>query len=374
MKKQIWILILIIAVIIVGLIIFVPKSKNSTDKEMAETEKEVIKIGAILPLTGQIALLGEELKNGIALAVEDINLNNKNRLEVVYEDSKVDPKEGISAVNKLIDIDGVNYIHVAATPIITAVQPITEEKKVIITGTSISPAILENADYTLRVFYNLEQALKKFTEFINQKSYSHVAVFYQNGDAWEQQVAELEKEGINFIKKEKFNTGEKDFKTMLLKIKDSNPDLLVVFGYGSHFPILFQQIEELGMNNIKILGGLDFLEVPQENFDLYKNAVFVVPSFNINPTKKSTEFIQQYENKFGKKPTHQAAYVYDAVNLYYLGLNNTDGTSSDIINYLKNLNSYNGVVGQIEILQNGDTRSSLTFAVYKDGKVVPYEE
>jgi len=335
-------------------------------------KEEVIKIGAILPLTGQISLLGEELKNGISLAVEDINSKYKTNLEVVYEDSKIDPKEGVSAVNKLIDIDKVNYIHVAATSIIIAVQPITEDKGVIITGTSVAPTILENTNYTLRVFYNLEQALKKFIEFINQKNYSQVAVLYQNGEAWERQIANLEKYGMNFIKKEKFNIGEKDFKTMLLKIKDSNPDLLIILGYGSHFPSVFRQIKEIGMSNIQVLGGLDFLEVPQENLDLYKNVVFVVPSFNINLTKKSTEFIHEYEERFEKKPTHQAAYAYDAISLYYLGLNNTDGTSDNIMNYLKNLGNYDGVVGQIEILQNGDTKSSLIFATYKDGKIVPY--
>ncbi|MFH1457160.1 MAG: ABC transporter substrate-binding protein [Patescibacteria group bacterium] len=368
MKKQIWIPILIV-IIILGIILIV-QNQNS---DQIDESKEPIKIGALLPLTGQISLLGEELKNGISLAVEDINANNKTKLEVIYEDSKVDPKEGVSAINKLIDVDGVNYVHVAATPIITAVQPITEEKKVVMTGTSISPSILENTNYTLRVFYNLEQSLVKFTEFINQNNYSQVAVLYQSGDAWENQVDSLENSGIKFKKKEIFNSGEKDFRTMLIKIKDSNPDLIIVLGYGSHFSALFQQIEELGMDDTKVLGGLDFLEVPQENLSLYKNAVFTVPSFNISPTKKSKDFIQKYEERFGKKPTHQAAYVYDAVNLYYLGLINTDGSSSNIMAYLQNLDYYDGVVGQIEILSNGDTKSSLTFATYKNGEVIPYE-
>jgi len=355
-NKGVWVIGIIVLVAIIWISVAMQNQKN-------------IKIGTILPLTGQISMLGEELRNGISLSIEDINLESEKKLEMIYEDSKLDSKEGILAVNRLINIENVKYIHIAATPIITAVQPITENKEVIITGTSIAPSILKDTDYTLRIFYNLEQALEKFVGFIDQKDYSKIAILYQNGESWERQVDSLEKQGIDFVKKESFNVGEKDFRTRLLKIKDSNPDMIIIFGYGSHFPTLFRQIEELGMQDIQVLGGLDFLEVPQENLNLYKNVVFVTPSFNLNPTEKSQEFIKKYTERFGKIPTHQAAYAYDAINLYYLGLINTDGSSEEIMNYLKNLSEYQGVVGEIEILQNGDTKSSLSFAQYKNGKI-----
>ena len=128
------------------------------------------------------------------------------------------------------------------------------------------------------------------------------------------------------------------------------------------------------MEDILVLGGLDFLEVPKESIDLYKNVVFVVSSFNINPTEKSNKFIQKYETNFKSTPTHQAAYAYDTINLLYLGITNTDGSPQQVIKYLKNLGTYEGVVGEIEILPNGNTKSKLSFATYKNGEVVPYEE
>ncbi|MFX0212351.1 MAG: ABC transporter substrate-binding protein, partial [Candidatus Hodarchaeota archaeon] len=200
------------------------------------------------------------------------------------------------------------------------------------------------------------------------------AVFYQNGEAWERQVQGLENNGVNFIVKQKFDMGEKDFRTMLFKIKNSQPDLIVVLGYGSHFPILFKQIEEVGLKEIPVLGGLDFLEVPEGDLGLYSQVAFVVPDFNVNPSFKSQKFIENFEEKFDTKPTHQAAYTYDIVELLYLGVRNTDANSENVVNYMKNMKSYEGVVGSIEILQDGDTKSSLTFATYKNGELAPYEE
>jgi branched-chain amino acid transport system substrate-binding protein len=335
--------------------------------------KETIKIGAILPLTGSMSYIGEEIKNGISMAMEDINSKNKIKIEPIFEDSKMDPKEGVSAVNKLIDVDKIKYIHVFGTPVISAVRPITESKAVILTGVSIAPTILQNANYTLRIFYNLDQALERFTEFIEKENHTKIAILYQNGEAWERQVMSLEQQGLSFIKKEKFDMGEKDFRTRLLKIKESNPDLIIVIGYGSHFPSIFQQMEELGMQNITVFGGLDFLEVPKETVNLYENAVFIVPSFNIEPAKKSSNFIEEYERKFVNKPTHQTAYAYDTIQLLYTAITKTDGSPEQVIAYLKEVGTYDGVVGQIEFFPDGNTKSTLSFATYKNGSVVPYK-
>jgi len=325
-----------------------------------------------LPLTGKMALIGEQVKNGSLLAEEDINAKNRKKIEVLYEDSKSDPKEGVVVANKLIDINNVKYIHVVTTPIISAIQPIIEERGVVMTAVSISPAILKDTNFSLRTFYNQDQAVEKLNEFINWRKYSKIVAMFQNGDAWESQITQLENKGIIFIKKEKFNIDEKDFRTTLLKIKNENPDTLLLLGYGSNFPAIFKQMAELKMENLKVLGGLDFLEVPGDSLSLYKNVVFVVPAFNFIQTDKTREFTNRYEQRFGSKPNHQAAYAYDTINLIYLGATQTDGSPESMIKYLKNFGEYNGVLGKTN-LTNGDMRSDLSFATYQDGKLVLYE-
>lgn len=76
----------------------------------SESRSGSIKIGAILPLTGDSAAWGEQGKYGIELAVEEINAKggiNGKKLEVVYEDSQAIPKNAIISIQKLINIDKV---------------------------------------------------------------------------------------------------------------------------------------------------------------------------------------------------------------------------------------------------------------------------
>ena len=103
MKKQIWIPILIIAVVIVGLVIFLPKSKKQVDKEP-------IKIGAILPLSGKDIEWGEKPQKGIELALEEVN-KNKKLIEVVYEDSfKHGQGKDVDGLLRVYDVTGRRFL------------------------------------------------------------------------------------------------------------------------------------------------------------------------------------------------------------------------------------------------------------------------
>lgn len=351
----------VIGIVVVGLVGWGVYVVNNGGEE-----RDQYKIGAILPITGPISFLGEEVRDALLLAEEDLDL------EVIMEDSALDPKTGVGAVNKLKDTDEVREVIVWGTPIISAVQPITEESKMVLVGGSISPGILASAEYTLRVFYNLEQALERMSGLIKQKEWEEVAVLYQNGEAWERQVQGLEKMGVEFSIKEAFNSGETDFRTQLFKIKSENPEVVIVLGYGNNLPIIMKQRQETGLEAV-ILGGLDFVELPTDtDRSLFEGAVFVVPKL-ITEGKKG-DFAVRFENKFGYWPSHQAAYAYDAAQMLKAARENTDGGAEAIMSYIKGQESFAGVVGQIKIKENGDTRSELELATYKGGEIVKYEE
>ena len=103
-----------ISIIIASLIVF---SFGCVKKE----EKEV-KIGAILSLTGDFAIFGEEIKKGIELAVEEAKSSGLH-LTVFYEDDQsLSPVAGVNAANKLIT---VNKIDVGLTMIVEESRPIS---------------------------------------------------------------------------------------------------------------------------------------------------------------------------------------------------------------------------------------------------------
>ena len=113
-------------------------------------EEEVIKIGATLPLTGDISTYGIDAKNAIDLVVKEINevdIDGK-KIEIIYEDDQCDPKQVVTTVNKLINVDKVKIIlGPFCSGAALAAVPITQSNNVfLLSGSVTNPGL---ADYNL---------------------------------------------------------------------------------------------------------------------------------------------------------------------------------------------------------------------------------
>ncbi len=72
-------------------------------------QKEIIKVGVLLPLTGDAASYGTNSKNGIEIALQEINQEG-NKIELIYEDGKCVGKDSVNAIQKLISVDQVQMV------------------------------------------------------------------------------------------------------------------------------------------------------------------------------------------------------------------------------------------------------------------------
>ncbi len=122
-----------------------------------ESSAESVRIGAILPLTGDAGSYGVGLERGMELALENVNEHggiNGRTLGVVVEDSQADPAKAVSAFNKLRTVDGVPMVigdmFSAGT---LAIAPIAERNKVVLLSPSASAVELTEAgDYIFRIY------------------------------------------------------------------------------------------------------------------------------------------------------------------------------------------------------------------------------
>jgi branched-chain amino acid transport system substrate-binding protein len=84
-----------------------PQKRTSQPSMPSGTQQRTLKVGCITPLTGDGASYGKQTKQGIDLAVEEINSAggvNGAKLKVIYEDDQMKPQVGISAIQKLITV------------------------------------------------------------------------------------------------------------------------------------------------------------------------------------------------------------------------------------------------------------------------------
>lgn len=142
--KKAWIGIGILAIIVLVVVIVLRK-----------VPKDIV-IGHIAPMTGDAAVYGEWEKEGIDLALEEINKSGGiggKLIRVIHEDDQADPTNGINAINKLILVDRVQaIIGAAASSVTLAIAPIAEKNRVVLmSAVSAADKISDAGDYIFRV-------------------------------------------------------------------------------------------------------------------------------------------------------------------------------------------------------------------------------
>jgi ABC-type branched-subunit amino acid transport system substrate-binding protein len=177
----------IIIGIIVAIIILAGIWYGVSKKPTTPTTKEPIKIGAILPLSGKNATYGNEIKNAIDLAIEEINNSggiNGRKIEVIYEDDQADPKIGTNAMQKLVNIDKVPVVLGSwVSNVVVASAPIAEKAKVIVMAEAIAPSITNAGDYIFRIQPSATYYSDKLMEVvINKLGLKKIAIIYINNE------------------------------------------------------------------------------------------------------------------------------------------------------------------------------------------------
>ncbi|HYH84138.1 MAG TPA: ABC transporter substrate-binding protein [Pyrinomonadaceae bacterium] len=352
-------------------------------------ESSAIKIGVISPFTGSGQQYGQIAKNGMSVALEEINAAGGikgKQLELIYEDDQLNPQLGKSALNKLVNVDKVQAILGPFTSGVTlAVAPdAVREKVVILSPTATNYKLKDAGDFFFRVCPsdNYQGALLARTAYETLGA-RKVAVLYMNTDygVGLQQVftPEFERMGGKVLITEAFPQGGTDFRSQLAKIKQQNPDLIFMPSNYSEAAAILKQAKELGFNT-KFLGGDGSYD--PELLKLAGNAaesfMLSTMAFGDMSDPVVADFFKNYKRKFNEDPTPFAALWYDGLKVLASALENippdssgqTAYTSSNIQQALRQV-KYRGVTGPTEFDQYGEVKKPFTLHVVKGGQFTP---
>lgn len=347
----------------------------------APTAKEPIKIGAILPLTGDAAGIGQNTRAAIELATEQINnkggIDGRN-LEIIFENGMCNPKEAANAANKLVNIEAVPVIIGAACSSETlAAAPITEGgKTVLFSPCSSSPDITTAGDYVFRDYPSDDFQGEKGAEIAyNTLKAKKAAILYCLSDycvgvekVFKEKFKEL---GGTIVAEESYEQTSRDLRTQLTKIKNANPDLLYFIGYTEASIVGLKQIKELGIES-KILGvdAWDDPKIPEEAREASEGIMYTIPF-----TPLTEEFKAAMKSKTGTEEiTVCAPQAYDAVNIVAEIMKKVGTESEKIKNELYKVKDYKGVSGTISFDENGDlATANYILKIVKEGKAVEYK-
>src|SRR5574344_1914806 len=289
----------------------------------AKKESNTVKIGGIFPLSGSVAVYGVECKNGIDLAIEEINAAggiNGKQIVLVSEDDEGNPEKSVSAYKKLTTKDGVKLLIGSLTSGCT--QSITSraqaQKVVQLAPAATAPAITDAGNFIFRAcFIDPFQGTvggKFAAETLGSKK---AAILYDVGNDYSVGLTEnFEKSfvanGGAVVAKESYSTGDKDFNAQLTKIKNAKPDVVYLPDYYGTVALIAKQLRAQGINT-PIVGADGWDGLTDNAGDEVLNGFYSNHYAADSTTGAVKTFVEAFQAKYNEAPNSFAALGYDCV-------------------------------------------------------------
>ena len=219
----------------------------------------VIKVGIVLPLTGEKAKFGEIEKNSFVMALNDINKAGGvkgKKIELLFEDDTGKPDIARSAAEKLLSKDQVVMLGGGYGSSETfAISGVAQQKKVpFLINTGSADKITEQG---WNFVYRLNPPVSEYSEaaesfFKDIAKPKTAAILFENtlfGTSGSKEIEKSLKDlGIQVLLKEGYEHGAVDFKPLLIKVKNGNPDLVYMISYVMDASLIMRQSMELDIN------------------------------------------------------------------------------------------------------------------------------
>ena len=300
-----------------------------------------IVIGGIFPLSGDVAVYGVEARNGIALAIEEINAAggvNGRQLSLVSEDDEGDPEKTVNAYKKLVTRDKVGVIIGSLTSGCTqAVTALAQAQKVVLVAPAATmESITDAGNFIFRAcFIDPFQGTVGGLFAADTLGAKKAAILYDNGNDYstgltENFVNSFEKQGGEVVARESYGKGEVDFNAQLTKIKSASPDVVYLPDYYAKVSLIAKQLRAMGINT-PIVGADGWDGLTENAGDEVLNGFYSNHYAADSTDPKVVNFVQAYRQKFNSTPVSFAALGYDSLYLVRDALSRAGSTDPEKI-------------------------------------------
>lgn len=330
-----------------------------------EKISEPVKIGVIAPLSGNVAFIGEGLRDAILMAQDDLGkTKTKRKYEIIFEDGQLNPKDFATAANKLININKVNSI-IDITAAGNAVSPIAEQNKVLHFGIANDQNIAKG-DYNFLHTVPPIKTTKLFVEELQRRNINKLGIFElkQEGvvSLMNALKENLKNSNIEIVTDQIFDSEQKDFKTLIAKAKTSEAQIYLLLAFSPHVEIIAKQIKEMG---VKIpLTSIQSFELTKER-ELFEGLWYV------SAVEPKDDYLKKFQDKYGKPPAIGSMNGYDIFNLIVMASEMVKDSKPEnelIKNSLMAIKKFNGVFGFATIDNEGIIAFEPAVKIIKNGE------
>jgi branched-chain amino acid transport system substrate-binding protein len=315
------------ATLVVGLVVIAAaagcKSKGGAQAPEAASDDAIL-FGSAAPLSGDQAQIGQDITRGVEIAIEDINRNGGllgRKVELMKLDDRADPREASNAASKLAAetrVSGVigHYNSGCSIPAsviyhragVVQITPASTADELTEQGyTEVFRTVLKNSDQgpAAAVFAREKLGAKKVAVIDDKSAYGKGIA-----EAFRKKAVEI---GLEIVAEESFNLGDKDFSTLVTKLKAASPDAIYAGAMFAEGALLMRQGRPRGLKTTFISGdGFFAPKLMELGGEAVEGTVisFLAPPWDQTPEAQA--FLKRYKEKYGEEVKSYAPLAYDA--------------------------------------------------------------
>ncbi len=347
---------------------------------------EPIYIGLSAPMTGYHAEVGKSFKNGIGLALGQMNQEkgaDARQIALIIGDSQDLPETAKRVAEKFVRDHGIvaEIGDLTSACSLRAQSVYRKARMVQLSPTSSHPLFAPGSPYSFGICGTQEREAPFIARTaVRMLGKKRLAVLYLN-DEWgiavkKHFIEEGKRLGAEIVGAEAYFKNTKDFTDVLEKLRAEKPDFLCLGVLADDAARICKQRQKIGWNDVTLMGPTalytpKLIALGGDAAEGVYISTFFYPKV---PRPEIQQFVEAYESEYGQTPTWFAAVAYDAMNLLGEAIKKAGPSRPDIRDALASIRDFSGVTGNITFSEQGDVTREYLLLQVKNGGFVLYPQ
>ena len=407
--------------------------RGKIEKMLAHSKKDFskkLRLGAVLPLSGKRALVGQQVLQGIQLAVNQSSIDSNKQVELVVRDSQSGVPVEMLVEGLARDPNIVGIIGPVLSGEVAKIVPVIDQYKIsAFTPTASSPGLANLSPFVFRNSLTREIQGKFLARYaVNELNLQRIVILFPS-ESYGQDLKQYFEDEIKALGGEvvasfSYDRAQSDFKEQILKMGgipddtlknlvkthiqsgteppplndkghfsrpvvergffgndsieglkvslDFNYDAIFIPGFYDKVALIVPQLIFYNIEKPALLGasGWNSPELVKNARRYLKTAIFVDGFFIDSEHARTREFVKKFRSNFGEDPTILSAQAFDVAKIYMKLIREGADDRLKVKKRLHSVHAFPGVSGATTILPSGDVDKVLSKLKVKKGKII----
>ncbi len=336
-------------------------------RPLAAQTSSTIRIGTILSVTGPSAFLGEDMKKGMEVAIDQINSSGGiggKKIQWVFYDAESQTTKGINATKRLLEQDKVDIVVGGGnnSGIALAMVPLIEAAKVPFISTEGAMGIVHpvaERQFSFKSTVDDDMVMERLADYFAKKKITSIAMVHDSTGFGQSAVEQLKKVAEQRKLKvvyESFNPADTDLTAQLTRVRASDAQAIICWTVTPAGVVFLKQAHQLGLASRQLIHGYGFVSqrYMQLAGDATKGLLLASVKFPVgdqlpagDATRAKIDELQKlYRAKYNNaEPNQFVAQTFDAIHLAAVALAQGGGDKQKVRDALRSIQGFKGAGG-----------------------------